>query len=210
MSPRERYFSEKIARLGWRIPLLDPIKKSELAYWITKREHQKLDKLEEEVLQKLQNLATAQNAQEAPGFRGTIFGSSGILVGQDDKHYRYTVLTDIQRLEVIVVDVPRDKDGSIRKYREFLGKFGPPGEEFTVDLSCYGDKTFSWRRNSQDFDYLKAPEKGLTLKESYRFLEEILHANPILVQSSAMPLSEGPSTSSFDKLRTSLGMTTII
>lgn len=181
---RERFFSEKIARLGWKIPGIDPFKIYDFQEWITKRESQRLSDLEKEVLQKLQTLHSGQNTKEAPGFRGAMIGFTETLVGDDGRKYECMVVSDVQRLEIEVVDFPLTENQPIRKYRVFLGKFEIDGKSTTCNLSCLGDKPFSWRRNFSDNDY---PEKGLTLKESCRFMEEILHAHP---ESSQSPQSE--------------------
>lgn len=179
---RERFLSERVAGLGWKIPGLDTFKKYHLQEWITQKERGKLRVLEKQVLQKLQTLHSERNTREAPGYRGAMIGFTETLVGDDRRKYRCTIVTDIQRLEVEVVDLPLTSDKPIRKYRIFLGKFDINGKTTTCDLSCLYDKPFSWRRNFSDND---RPEKGLTLKESYQFMEEILHAYPESSQPSS-------------------------
>jgi len=179
---RERYFSEQIAHLVWKIPFLDPEKKFDFEEFVTHRESGELIRLEQEVLQKLQTLASKQNTRDAPGFRGPMVGFVGKLVSEDGKVYECTVATDVQRLEVVVVDSPKDYENEpIRKYRRFSGKFEIKGKMTISDLSCLYDKPFSWRRNFSDND---RPEKSLTLKESCRFMEEILRARQEFSHSS--------------------------
>jgi len=142
---------------------------------IQKKKERTLGNLEQEVLRKLQTLPSRQNTGEAAGFRGTMIGFNEKLVDDGGRKYECTVVADTQRLEITVVDLCPTDDLPIRKYRVFLGKFEINGETTTYDLSCLGDKSFSWRRNTADHDY---PEKGLTLKQSCQFMKDILRAHP--------------------------------
>jgi|WetSurMetagenome_2_1015567.scaffolds.fasta_scaffold78343_1 hypothetical protein len=172
---KEKYLSEKIAAIAWRIPGLDFSKKYDFQQWVTKRENQKLNNLEKKVLQKLQSIHSDKYPKEVSGFRGPIIGFREKLKDGNGKEYRYSVATDAQRLEVEITDLPPADSLPIRKYRVFLCRFEINGETSNYDLSCLGDKPFSWRRNALDNDY---PEKSLTLKQSCRFMKEILTAKP--------------------------------
>lgn len=173
MPSRERFFTERIGDLVWNIPGLDFWKKYDLQRSITKKERQRVNDLTNEVLQKLQALSVGHSAETASGFRGPIIGFEETLTGKSGKRYLCLVVSDGQRLETKVTDIP-EASGRIRKFRVFLGRFGIDGKNI-ADLSALGDKTFSWRRDSLDHD---DPEKGLTLKESCQFAQEILNAYP--------------------------------
>lgn len=53
MSPKERFLSEQIAWIGWRIPGLSHTLKRNFHDSITRRKREKLEALEEQVLQNL-------------------------------------------------------------------------------------------------------------------------------------------------------------
>ena len=180
MPERKRFLSEEIANLVCSLPGLDIWRKYDIRQRITTRERKKLRDLEEEVWRKIQTLQSAQNPREAPGYRGAMMGFIEILKGEDGRLYKCTVASDVQRLEITIVDWP-PTDEIIRKYRIFIGKFEIKGKTRICDLSALEDKTFSWQRNPSDNDY---PPKGLTLRESYQFLKEILRACPENLRSS--------------------------
>jgi hypothetical protein len=140
-----------------------------------KNPEEDLRSLEEKVRQKLQTLQSQQNTKEAVGLRGPMIGFRERLIGDDGKKYKCAVVTDIQRLEIEVIDLCPTDGLPIRKYRVFLGRLETNEEVTTWDLSCWGDQTFSWRRNTSDNDY---PEKSLTLEQSCQFMREILAAHP--------------------------------